>query len=71
LTSEDVISEALIRINQAVSKFMPFVALETFESEVIRNDDESSALAKIRVGYSVPAVGATNQQVEVAIVVTS
>ena len=50
---------------------MPFVALETFESEVIRNDDESSALAKIRVGYSVPAVGATNQQVEVAIVVTS
>jgi phage baseplate assembly protein W len=71
LTSEDVISEALIRINQAVSKFMPFVTLETFESEVIRNDDESSALAKIRVGYSVPAAGAINQQVEVAIVVTS
>ena len=71
LTSEDVVSEALIRISTAVSKYMPFVELETLEPTVIRSEDGNSVLNKIKIGYSVPAVGAIDQVVEAVIVVTS
>ena len=71
LTSEDVISEALIRISTAVNKYMPFVTLETFTPTVVKSADNSSIINKIRVGYSVPATGTANQAVEVSIVVTS
>ena len=71
LTSEDVISEALIRISTAVSKYMPFIVLDTFEPSVMKGPDDSTIINRIRVGYSVPAAGATKQAVEVSIVVTS
>ena len=71
MTSEDVVDEALVRISTAVSKYLPFVSLDTFEPSVIRNKDGSSIINKITVRYSVPAAGVTNQSVEVSIVVTS
>ena len=71
LTSEDAISEALIRISTAVAKYMPFVSLNTFEPTVIKGPDDSSIINRIKVGYSVPAAGVSNQAVEVSIVVTS
>jgi len=70
-SSEDIIQEALVRISSAVSKFMPFVSLESFEPSVVKSSDGTSILNKIRISYSVPATGATNQIVEIAIVVKS
>ena len=70
-SSEDIIQEALIRISTAVSKFMPFVSLQSFEPSVVKSNDGSSILNKIKIFYSVPAVAATNQVVEIAIVVKS
>ena len=70
-SSEDVIQEALIRITKAVSKYMPFVSLESFEPKVVKSNDGSSILNKIKIFYSVPAVAANNQVVEISIVVKS
>ena len=70
-SSEDIIQEALIRISTAVSKYMPFLSLESFEPKVVKSNDGSSILNKIKVFYSVPAVAATDQVVEISIVVKS
>jgi len=68
-TSEDIISEALVRISTAVAKFMPFVTLDTFS---VSSDTEGSAIVStITVVYSIPAINATNQKVEISIVATN
>ena len=63
--------EALIRISTAVSKFMPFVQLDSFEPTVIKSNDGSSILNKLKVFYSIPAAAVNNQVVEISIVVKS
>jgi phage baseplate assembly protein W len=68
-TSESVIGEALIRISKAVSKFMPFVSLDTFE--VSTNNEDSLIVNDILVGYSIPSIGVVNQKVQISIVVTN
>ena len=50
---------------------MPFVSLESFEPKVVKSNDGSSILNKIKIFYSVPAVAANNQVVEISIVVKS
>jgi hypothetical protein len=69
MTSEDVISEALVRISQAVSKFMPFVSLDTFQ--VSSDVEQDTTVNTISVGYSIPTLSVINQKVEVSIVVTN
>jgi hypothetical protein len=68
-TSEDVIGEALFRISKAVSKFMPFVSLDTFE--VSTNTEDDIIVNDILVGYSIPSIGAINQKVQISIVVAN
>lgn len=70
-SSEDIVQEALIRISTAVSKFMPFVQLDSFEPTVIKSNDGSSILNKLKVFYSIPAAAVNNQVVEISIVVKS
>ena len=69
MTSEQVISEALVRISQAASKFMPFVSLDTFQ--VSSDVEQDSIVNTISVGYSIPALNVINQTVEVSIVVAN
>jgi|TARA_R110002074_G_scaffold34737_1_gene95206 phage baseplate assembly protein W len=69
LTSEDIITEALTRISAAVTKFLPYVALETFEPSTVTDGDV--IVNTIRVGYSIPSLSVNNQIVEVSIVVAN
>jgi len=71
LTSEDVVSEALTRISTAVANYMPYISLQTMETEIIRSEDGNSVLNKIKIIYSVNSIGAFDQNVEAVIVVTS
>jgi len=71
LTSEDVVSEALTRISTAVANYMPYISLQTMETEIIRSEDGNSVLNKIKIIYSVNSIGAFDQNVEVVVVVTS
>lgn len=69
LTKEDVVSEAIRRISASVSKYMPYIELDTFESSVIPSQDGSTIGVAIRVGYSVPSINALNQLIETIIYV--
>ena len=64
LSNDDVASEAIRRISTAVSKYMPFVELDTFESRTENSQNGSTVGIVVRVGYSIPSIGAVNQFVE-------
>ncbi len=62
---DDFEKEAMLRISSAVSRFMPFVELDTFEVTI--NNDAPSGMSKItlRVGYNVTKYGIIGQGIEV------
>ena len=69
VSSEDVIPEVLARISTAVSKYMPFVELNTMEPRIEKSPDGEVLLSIIRLTYDVPSAAVSNQVVEVALVV--
>ena len=69
LSVEDVAEEATRRISKAVGKYMPFIELDGFESKTQPSSNGSNVGIVVRVTYSVPSIGATNQAVEAIIYV--
>lgn len=65
LGSEIFDNELLLRINTAVSKFMPFVKLDRLEREIDNLDNEIVAKIRLRIFYSVPSLRIFNQAVEI------
>lgn len=62
--------EAIRRIRAATNKFMPFISLKTFESEILGKDTINAiGKAKIRIVYDVPRLNITNKSIEMIIFV--
>lgn len=57
--------EAMIRINTAVTKWMPFVDLVGFGSEVLNASGGTTAVVRITVEYAVPRIGLTQAFLEI------
>lgn len=66
---DDFDSEAMIRINTAISRWMPFVTPMAFESQVDRTQAGSTGVVKILIIYSVSSLGITNATLEVTLFV--
>ena len=58
-------NEVMRLINDAVSKFMPFISLETLDMKFLQSDRNSQAKYQIIVNYSVPRINARNQNVKI------
>lgn len=58
---------AISRISSATERFMPFISLQTFEP--IREESKDGSLVKsgVRVTYTVPQMGLSEQTIEVII----
>lgn len=66
LGSEDVDNEAVMRIQSAVKKYMPFVELNTFETVELPEYSSSGLAARaVRVTYTVPTAKLSAQAVEI------
>lgn len=67
LTSrESFDSEAMLRIKRAVAKFMPFVVLVDFESNIrVPSEPLSTGRVEVRVTYDVPAAGLKGEGIAV------
>lgn len=65
LGSESADSVAIGRINDTVSKYMPYVSLNTFEPIIIKNEMDSVATIGIRIFYSVPTLDVSERGLEV------
>jgi phage baseplate assembly protein W len=66
-SNEDIVTAAISRISTAVSKYMPFIDLENFETRVEPSSNGNSVGVVVRVTYSIPSIGATNQAAEAVI----
>jgi hypothetical protein len=61
---EDFDSEAMIRINTAISKWMPFVTPLGFDSKNDLEDNKYTAIVKIFLSYSVPNTTINERMIE-------
>lgn len=65
-------AQAVERISAAVSRWMPYVSLENFLSEVDRNANTSSggtAVVRLTITYSIPTLNVVNRALEVTMYV--
>lgn len=70
ISKDEVASEAIRRISKAVSKFMPFIELDTFETKIFDLKDGSDlSKVQITIGYNVPALGNVNQTLQINVAV--
>lgn len=58
-------SEVMIRINTAISTWMPFVTPENYSSETINNEKSPVAKVRILLEYSVPRLNVFNRNLEI------
>jgi phage baseplate assembly protein W len=58
-------NEVMRLINDAVSKFMPFISLETLDMKFLQSDRNAQAKYQIIVNYSVPRINVRNQKVKI------
>ena len=64
-TTENIDSVVMKLINDAVSSYMPFVSLETFDMKFLPTDQNAQAKYQIIINYSVPKINAKNQKVKI------
>ena len=67
VADENIINSAISRISRTVNKYMPFVDLQDFETRTEPSLNGNTVGTVVRVTYSVPSIGLTNQAVEVVI----
>lgn len=69
MQKEEVQGEAMRRISTAMSKYMPFVELETFESFIDHFDNQDIGKVGVKVGFNVPKLNIVNRKLEVTLYV--
>ena len=65
--NEDVDSKAISQISVAVSKYMPYVDLQTFEPFTSRFNNGEIAKVGVRVTFLVPSLGPTTRAIELVL----
>ena len=68
-TQDDFDAQAVERIKTAVGRWMPFVSLEDFLSEVDRAQNKNTGIFKITVTYTVPALKTGKRALQVTLYV--
>ena len=61
--------EAMIRINTAISKWMPFITPIAYESYVDRENNTYTGIVRLTLVYSATSLGITNSAMEVTLYV--
>lgn len=70
VSQDDFDSKAVERISGTVKKWMPFISLETFETKIDNHANANSsgtAVVKLMVFYSVPALQINNKSLEITL----
>ena len=68
-SKDDFDTEAMIRINTAIAKFMPFITPIEFDSEADRESNNIVGKIKILVVYSAQALNIQRDQIELELTV--
>ena len=66
-SEEDFNNEAIQRIANATSKWMPYIQPQTFESVVEHADNQHVAVIRLRITYDIPLLNVTSKALEVTL----
>jgi phage baseplate assembly protein W len=69
VSQDDFDSQAIVRIKDAVEKWMPFIELEDFTSRVDRNENRNTAIIKIDITYNIPALNVSRKGLQIVLYV--
>jgi phage baseplate assembly protein W len=64
---EDFDSNAILRIKEAAARYMPFIALKTFESSFDTFNNQHTAKIIIKVTYDIPTINVIGKQIKVTL----
>lgn len=67
LASDDIEQEALSRINEAITRFMPWISVVGFSAFTEHFNNEAVAKIVVRVNYMIPKLNVANETVEVVL----
>jgi hypothetical protein len=56
---------AILLIKDTTEKYMPYISLDTFESQVLNTDKNAISKIKILVKFSIPRLSNTSKQIEI------
>lgn len=62
-------SEAVVRIKNAVTTWMPFIDLIDFISEIDRNENKNTAIIRVNIGYNIPALNVIDRKIQIVLYV--
>jgi len=62
---EDFDNEAVVRINSAVSKWMPFVSLNEFEPQL--DQENAGNYVRFKITYDIPILNVVNKALEIVL----
>lgn len=68
-TLDNFDSEAITRIKSAVSRWMPFVDLESFVSKTNHSENINTAVIDMTITYNVPALNLVNRRLQLKLYV--
>lgn len=69
VSQDDFDSEAIVRIKDAVEKWMPFIDLEDFSSDVDRLENKNTGIIKVNITYNIPLINVTRKGLQIVLYV--
>lgn len=69
VTQDDFDSQAVERIRSAVTRWMPYIDLQSFLSEVDRTQNKNTGVIQLTVTYDIPSLNITNKRLQVSLYV--
>jgi phage baseplate assembly protein W len=69
VSQDDFDSQAIERIRSTVSRWMPYIDLEDFSSEVDRTENKQTGLVRITITYNVPSLNIKLKKLQLALYV--
>jgi phage baseplate assembly protein W len=69
VNQDDFDQQAIDRIREAVNKWMPYIDLVDFMSEIDRTENKNTGVIKIKVSYNIPVLQVTNKAIQVVLYV--
>lgn len=69
VSQDDFDNEAIVRIQSAVERWMPFVDLEDFTSSVDRNENVNTAIIRVNITYNIPALNVAKKGLQISLYV--
>jgi phage baseplate assembly protein W len=67
LSQTDYDEQAMILIKATTEKYMPFISLNTFETQVLAAEENAISRIKILIDFSIPRISTSVKKVEVII----